>query len=88
MKVISFNDYKKRKTDASEYREHLVSQVVSYYSESTDEEIGGDDFYINYLKENIPTYMLEEILERLKKKLSRLSIYSEKIHIFHFRNKR
>ena len=46
-----------------------MSQVVSYYSESTDEEIGGDDFYINYLKENIPTYMLEEILERLKKEV-------------------
>ena len=67
MKVISFCDFKKRKVNANQYRDDLVSQVIEHYNTTGDEDLSGDDFYINYLKENIPTYMLEEILERLKK---------------------
>ena len=59
----------------------MVDQVVSYYGESTDEEIGGDDFD-NYLKENIPTYMLEEILKRLKKEDLVVYLYIPKRFIF------
>ena len=44
-----------------------MNQVINFYNKSGDESIDDDDFYISYLKENIPTYMLEEIVERLKK---------------------
>ena len=74
MKVISFCDFKKRKVNANQYRDDLVSQVIEHYNKTGDEDLSGDDFYINYLKENIPTYMLEEILERLKKG-AQLAIY-------------
>ena len=74
MKVLSFCDYKNKKVNANEYRDELVSQVIDHYNKTGDEELGGDDFYISYLKENIPTYMLEEILERLKKE-AQLAIY-------------
>ena len=67
MKVLSFCDYKRKKADVNDYRDELVNQVINFYNKSGEESIDDDDFYISYLKENIPTYMLEEIVERLKK---------------------
>ena len=52
MKVISFCDFKKRKVNANQYRDDLVSQVIEHYNKTGDEDLSGDDFYINYLKEN------------------------------------
>ncbi len=67
--LLSFQEHLDRRRQKSSYRAELVAKILEYNDQNPDGEKAGS-LYIEHVKHGFPVHILENILQRLERKVS------------------
>ena len=67
--ILDFQAHFDKRRQKSSYREELVAKILEYNDQDPDGEKAGS-LYLEHVKHGFPVHILENILQRLERKVS------------------